>query len=327
MRRIIIKEGPMVFLRDVLVMEFVAAVALYGASFLENYEQLFQSWGIGRYIRYDIFLIIVFSLLQLGYVTVLFLHWYFSHFEIHEREITRKTGLLFRRRKSVSLLDVVSVEIYQSPLARMMYHATLILEHRDGRVTKIKNVSNFTEYVHVIEQMIGRDAGEGAEGRATYARSLMKRGESGQLEFKETLRYDARKGETSKELEHAVLKTVVGFMNAEGGTLLIGVNDVGQAVGLDNDYKVLPKKNRDGFENHLSMLVKTMIGLPYAKYLNAKFESVDGKDVCVIRVHESHKPAYLHNGDRKEEFFVRVGNSTQPFTMSEAEEYIKTKWK
>ena len=35
----------------------------------------------------------------------------------------------------------------------------------------------------------------------------------------------------------------------------------------------------------------------------------------------------LYTSDKKEEFFVRVGNSTQPFSMSEAEEYIKTKWK
>jgi membrane protein YdbS with pleckstrin-like domain len=324
MRRIIVKEGPMVFLRDVLVMELFAAGAMYGLSFLENYEQLFQSWGIGRYVRYDIFLILVFSLFQLGYVTLLFLHWYFSHFEIRDKEITRKSGLLFRRRKSVSLLDVVSVETYQSPIGRLMYHATIILEHRGGRVTKIKNVGNFQEYVHILQHLIGGPTGLQQDPDVA---ALIEHGESRQLEFKETLRYDVRKGETSREMEHAALKGIVGFMNADGGTLLIGVNDHGEIKGLENDYKALPKKNRDGFENHLSMLVKTMIGLPYAKYISVRFEKIDNKDVCIVKVHESHKPAYLHNGERREEFFVRVGNSTQPFTMSEAEEYIKTNWK
>ena len=75
------------------------------------------------------------------------------------------------------------------------------------------------------------------------------------------------------------------------------------------------------------MLIKTMIGLPFAKYVGVTFERVEGKDVCVISVDECQKPAYVKNGDRREEFFVRVGNSTQPFSMSEAEEYIKTHWK
>src|SRR3989344_5984865 len=318
MRRIILKEGPLVFLRNVLIMEIFAVVLLYALSFIGHYEMLYRSWGLDSYLRYDIFLITAFSLFQLGYIILLFLNWYFSHYEIHEKEIIRKSGLLFRRKKSVDLSDVAAVEIYQSPLGRLMYHATIILEHQSGRVTKIKNVPNFTEYVHIIKQMA-----QSASGRLLTRdlESMIAEGEGHSIEFKETLRYDIRKGEVSKDVEHAVLKTIVGFMNADGGTLVIGVNDACEVMGLDRDFKALPKKNRDGFENHLSMLVKTMIGLPFAKYIGARFERSDGKDVCIVTVRESHKPAYLHNGDRKEEFFVRVGNSTQPFTMSEAEEY------
>jgi predicted HTH transcriptional regulator len=233
---------------------------------------------------------------------------------------------LFRRRKSVNLGDVVSVEVYQSPLSRVMYHGTIILEHKNGRVTKMKNVANLDEHVHIIKQLV-----HGASGRilARDVRELIEEGEGLFVEFKETLRYDGRKGEVSKELERMVLKTIAAFMNAEGGTLLIGVNDAGEAVGLENDYKNLAKKNRDGFENHLSMLIKTQIGLTFTKYVGVKFEKMDGKEVCAVTVRESHKPAYLHgnNGDKREDFFVRVGNSTQPFSMSEAEEYIKTHWK
>ena len=91
--------------------------------------------------------------------------------------------------------------------------------------------------------------------------------------------------------------------------------------------ETLPKKNRDGFENHLSQLVKTMIGLPFTKYINIAFEKTNGEEVCIVSVGASHRPAYLHNGNQKEDFYVRVGNSTQPFSMSETEEYIKMRWK
>ncbi len=323
MRKIVVKEGPIVFLRDVLVMEILATIVFFFASFIANYELLYRSFSISNYIRYDIFANVGFSIFQLTYISILFLNWYFSHYEILEKEIIKKTGLMFRRRKSVSMYEVASVEIYQSPLGRMMNHGTIILEHNNGRFTKIKNVAGFDEYVHIIKQMA-----HSASGRVLTAdpKVLISKGEGFFLEFKETLRYDARKGEISKEMEKAVMKGIVGFLNADGGTLIVGVNDDGVVTGLDNDYKTLPKKNRDGFENHLNMLVKTMIGLSFSKYVSVRFESVDGKDICMITVREGHKPAYLVNLDKKEDFYVRVGNSTQPFSMSETSEYIKTHW-
>lgn len=323
MRKIVVKEGPIVFLRDVLVMEILAIIIFFLASFIANYELLYKSLSISNYIRYDIFAIVGSSLFQLTYISILFLNWYFSHYEILEKEIIKKTGLMFRRRKSVSMYEVASVEIYQSPLGRMMNHATIILEHNNGRLTKIKNVAGFDEYVHIIKQMA-----HSASGRVLTAdpKVLISKGEGFFLEFKETLRYDARKGEISKEMEKMVMKTVVGFLNADGGTLIIGVNDDGKITGLDNDYKTLPKKNRDGFENHFNLLVKTMIGLSFAKYVSLRFENIEDKDICMITVREGHKPAYLISGDKKEDFYVRVGNSTQPFSMSETSEYIKTHW-
>ena len=324
MRKIIIKEGPLVFLRNVVSMELIAALFFLGLSFIGNYNAIYEHWGFSKYIRFDLFEIFLFSAFQLIYLSLLFLDWYFTHYEINEKEIVRKSGLLFRRRRSVRLDDVTAVETHQSPVSRLMYHATIILDHTDGRITKIKNVANFEEHAFIVKSMVQEASGRVLVGDP---RALIERGESQHVEFKETLRYDARKGEISRELEKMVMKTIVAFLNAEGGTLLIGVNDAGEAIGLDPDYKVMTKKNRDGFENHLTMLVKTMIGLPFAKYVKTKFESVDGKDICVVSVKEGHKPAYLQNGDKKEDFFVRVGNSTQPFSMSETEEYIKTRWK
>ena len=323
MRKVILKEGPLVFLRNVLVMEIVASIFFYAISFLQNYEILYRDWGLVNFTRYDIFLIIVFSLFQLVYVSLLFLDWYFSHFEITETEITKKSGLLFRHRKSVTLSDVASIETYHSPLGRMMRHATIIIHHSTGRTTKIKNVLNADEYVHIIKQMSGHLPGQLPAYDVSH---IIKEGEGLLIEFKETLRYDRRRKTVSKEIERMVMKTIVAFLNAKGGTILIGVSDEGEVIGLEDDYQTLPKKNRDGFENHLSMLVKTMIGLPSTKYVSLKFEKINNLEVCLVSVGESHKPAYLYNGDRKEDFFVRVGNSTQPFSMSETEEYIKTRW-
>jgi len=93
MRIVTVKEGPLVFLRNVLVMEFVAIAFVYFVKSLENYETLYNSWGWNQFITFHVFLIIAFSLFQLVYIMLLFLDWYFSHYEIHEKEIIRKSGL------------------------------------------------------------------------------------------------------------------------------------------------------------------------------------------------------------------------------------------
>lgn len=324
MRNVLIKEGPLVFLRNVLVMEFLALILFVGASYITNYEMLLDSFGIIDFIRYDLFMILAFSLFQFIYIVILFFDWYFTYYEIHESEIVRKSGLMYRRRKSVLLTDIATLEIYQSPIARLMHHATIILEHGNGRVTKIKNVGNYTEYVQLIKhalKMVGRNL----PPKTTH--ELIKLGEGKSIEFKETLRYDTRKNEVSKEVERSSLKTIVGFMNTDGGTLIIGVSDSKEIVGLNVDYNNLPRKDRDGFENHLAMLIKNTIGLAFSKYISVNFEEIEGKEVCIISIVPSHKPVYLTGPDKRDEFFVRVGNSTQSFTMSDAEEYIKNKWR
>lgn len=310
-------------MRNVLIMELAAGILLFVLSFLQNYEMLYKNLGLTGILRYDLFLIIAFSAFQLVYVNSLFLDWYFSYFEITDQEIIKKTGILFRRRKSIGLSNITSIEIYQSPLSRIMKHSTIILHYNENRVIKIKNIADADEYLHIIKQTIRNASGKLPAGNMI---DLIKNGESLSVEFKESLRYDTRKGEISREIERAVLKTIVAFLNTNGGTLLIGVKDNGEIVGLERDFESLPKKNRDGFENHLNMLLKTTIGMLFVKYINVKFERTENKDVCLVLVEGSHKPAYLRNGDKKEDFFVRVGNATQPLSMSEAGEYIKNHW-
>jgi membrane protein YdbS with pleckstrin-like domain len=325
MKRIVIKEGPVVFLRNLFLMEFLAAIIFIALSFLDNYGMHYLNLGLGRYLSYDKFLIIAFSLFQLIYILLLFVDWYFRYYEIRDKEIVRSSGFFMRRRKSVSLLQVISVEVSQSLLDRFLKHATLILEHSNGRVTKIRNVAGYEEYAAVIKQMIENVGSRLRDPRTLQM--LLKEGEGMSVEFKQTLRHDVRRKEINKDVERAALKTIAGFMNADGGTLVIGVDDEGKVTGLKYDYETLAKKNRDGFENHLTNLIKTMIGMKYANYVRTRFDYFQDSEACIVYVEPAHKPAYIRNGGGAEDFFVRTGNSTQPFSMSEAEEYIKTRWR
>ena len=78
--------------------------------------------------------------------------------------------------------------------------------------------------------------------------------------MKETLRWDTRENVVNKELENIIMKTVAAFSNRYGGTLIIGVMDKGEVVGIENDYKTLDSGDKDKFELHLTNLFQKFFG-------------------------------------------------------------------
>ena len=62
---------------------------------------------------------------------------------------------------------------------------------------------------------------------------LIENDEDFAVEFKSTARWDLREGKPNKAMEDAVVKTVAGFLNTDGGTLLIGVGADRAVVGLE----------------------------------------------------------------------------------------------
>jgi predicted HTH transcriptional regulator len=118
-------------------------------------------------------------------------------------------------------------------------------------------------------------------------------------------------------------------MNAEGGTLLIGVSDEGAVLGLDADYATLGSKaNRDGYELFLTQLFKNCVDGAAHALVRTTFESLDGRDVCRIDVAASGRPVFARGPEGKElnEFWVRTGNATRLLVGSEAVEYQQAHW-
>lgn len=151
---------------------------------------------------------------------------------------------------------------------------------------------------------------------------LILEGEGQLVEFKSTLRYDMRTGEVNKKLEHVVAKTVAAFMNSDGGSLFIGVDDHGNAIGLELDYGTLSKKDRDGFQLHLANIFDKYLGKDVMKLWKLDWPSYDDKQICNVQVARANKPVYV-NSEGKEEFFVRKEGSSQPLSRAEEHEWNK----
>ena len=89
--------------------------------------------------------------------------------------------------------------------------------------------------------------------------ALVATGESEKVEFKsslhhpygpvplafQTLQPGQLKKEIKKALAKSVTKTIAAFLNSDGGTLLIGVEDSGTVLGIEPDFEHLRQGKQD----------------------------------------------------------------------------------
>src|SRR5207247_10913277 len=77
---------------------------------------------------------------------------------------------------------------------------------------------------HLNDFLNGLDRTEEIDGMVTIDERILE-GESNELEFKSTLRWNLDSDHVDKRLEEVIMKAIAAFANAEGCSLLIGVND------------------------------------------------------------------------------------------------------
>ncbi|MFB6273421.1 MAG: DUF262 domain-containing protein [Salinibacter sp.] len=163
------------------------------------------------------------------------------------------------------------------------------------------------------------------ESQPVPVEQLIPMGESTALEFKSTLRWDLREAQVNKKLEKVIAKSVAGFLNAEGGTLLIGVADNGTVLGLEDDLASLGRSDLDGFQQKVLQVLENFIGSEFLQFVEPRYEQAQGKTVCAIEVDRSPQPIFIHDGDQTE-FYVRTGNTTRPLDTQSAHDYISMHW-
>lgn len=156
---------------------------------------------------------------------------------------------------------------------------------------------------------------------------IIRKGESGKIEFKSSLRYNYKTKQADKDLEYDVIRTIAGFMNTEGGTLLIGVSDSKEIVGLKKDYSTLGrKKDYDRFELLLTDLINVHLGKELKKYVETALEVVSEKEICYVEIRKSPRPVFIKR-EGKKEFVIRSGNRTQTLDPEETLRYCETHWR
>ena len=155
---------------------------------------------------------------------------------------------------------------------------------------------------------------------------IIQQGEGPLLEFKSTFRWDIEQSRTNRLLEGVVLKSLAGFLNSKhGGTLLIGVADNGEIIGLENDYQTLKKQNQDGFEQAIMTAIAANLGADLCSYMTILFHVIDTKAICRLIVSPSARPVFINQGNTPK-LYVRTGGATRDLNIQEALEFALTRW-
>ncbi|MCG2801420.1 MAG: ATP-binding protein [Cellulomonas sp.] len=157
---------------------------------------------------------------------------------------------------------------------------------------------------------------------APTVRELIDAGESAAVEMKSTARHNLHTGQRDDRMEAVIAKTVAGFLNGRGGTLLIGVDDSGVVLGLDADLPYMKAPDLDRYELWLHDHLTRVLGAPAVARLTVSFPQVDGTAVCQVEVERSLRPVFVRPAKTDQVlFYARIGNSTRELSVAEAIEY------
>ena len=150
-----------------------------------------------------------------------------------------------------------------------------------------------------------------------YTAATVAKGETETVEFKSSLRWDHQLNRVNKALEFVVVKSIAGLMNHRGGTLLIGVGDRGEAIGIERVFQSLGRSNWDNFKRCLYNTARSHLGGNACTRIHCFMIHLSGQSVAMVDVERAVEPVFCLDVNVSK-YFVRAGNTTRELDVKEA---------
>lgn len=144
--------------------------------------------------------------------------------------------------------------------------------------------------------------------------------ENNNREFKTSIVFSNKNGVANLDNQlEVILRTICGFLNAQGGTLYIGINDDGVPIGIEEDLQFM-HCNEDTYQLKIRQYVVENLGKDINSLLTFSFRKYGRKTVCAIAVPSYHTVVKLHNT-----VYQRQGNATRPLESKNVKLLIQRK--
>jgi Uncharacterized conserved protein len=194
------------------------------------------------------------------------------------------------------------------------------LEYKDFLRQRRELMANVIRDAYL--QLAGGVVADTAKVPVMAVETLVNNGENTTIEFKSTLRMNLHSGEKDPRMELGVLKTIAAFLNSSGGTLVVGVADDGEPVGIEADKF----SNEDKMYLHLVNLLKDRLGPQYMIYVHPRFDDYHEARVMVMECTPGRSPVFVKDG-QTERFYVRTGAATTELSGRQTQEFISKRFK
>ncbi len=132
-----------------------------------------------------------------------------------------------------------------------------------------------------------------------------------------------------------IAKTLAGFLNTDGGTLIIGIkenknNDEDEIIGIEVEYINLKDQCQDGYRRMLVDLIKDYFPADIFNHLNQylqiRFEKVNDNVICGVTAIRSDQRVFLKLKGT-DYFYIRTDASTRELHGEEILDYCIKRFK
>ncbi|EBK3132743.1 N-6 DNA methylase [Salmonella enterica] len=164
----------------------------------------------------------------------------------------------------------------------------------------------------------------------THLKHIIEGGETRRVEFKQSffanvdkIMGEERNIEKDSKVQYEIIKDIASFMNTDGGTLLIGINDKGKVIGIEREMARFKFKKIDNYFQELGAQLGSRLFQDYQQYCKLIEVKIDGIIVVKIDCRPTSFPVFLDN----EKFHVRTDTSSPCLTGIEMLRYIQNRFK
>lgn len=133
--------------------------------------------------------------------------------------------------------------------------------------------------------------------------------------------FENSRNEFKEVLNDKLEKEVVGFLNANGGNIYIGIDDNGNIIGLNDNIDELQLKIKDRIKNNILPTTLGLFDIEVKQYNDKKY-------LHIIVANGNEKPYYLKKyGMTSDGCFVRVGSSCEHLNEKQIEQLYASRTK